>query len=384
MRLVPTSCVHDQARLARDVVTGRPDGIPLLRAGVTITQRYREGLEQAGIHAVYIEDELSEGIVPEQLVSDETRSTAIRAVADAYQAAKETVVSGQPLQERTIDAIGHVVERILREVEASGGTALALADLCSADAYTFQHSVDVTALGLLLGRRILHERGWLDYRGVRRYSRFDDRLYQLGFGLLVHDIGKLAIPTELLRKPGKLTAAEWEIMKTHPRAGIELLRGSTCSPLSKSIVLRHHERWNGSGYPDGKCGMAIHEMARIAAVADVYDAVTSERPYEAAKPAHEGVRAILDGTGELYDPAIVQVFSCLVAPFPPGVEVALVDGRRGIVVSVPDEQLDGPVVRVIDGPGAPYELSLLHEPSLGIAGWDVTMATAALASPVGI
>ena len=143
-----------------------------------------------------------------------------------------------------------------------------------------------------------------------------------------------------------------------------------------SIVLRHHERWDGSGYPDGKEGTAIHEMARIAAVADVYDALTSERVFAAAQPAHVGVRSILDGSGTLFDPAIVEAFSQLVAPFPPGVEIELDDGRRGIVVSVPAEALDRPVVRVITGPGSPCEISLLKEPAVGIAGWQLRPSAA--------
>jgi HD-GYP domain-containing protein (c-di-GMP phosphodiesterase class II) len=147
--------------------------------------------------------------------------------------------------------------------------------------------------------------------------------------------------------------------------------------LSKSIVLRHHERWNGSGYPDGKRGAAVHEMARIAAVADVYDAVTSERSYEAARPPHVGVRIILDGANTNFDPVVVETFSRLVAPFPPGVEVQLDDGRLAIVVSVPDVELDRPVVRVIDDPTAPYEISLLDDRSVCIDGWDPTIASEA-------
>ncbi len=252
MRLVPTSRVPVGALLARDVQLGRPDGIALLRKGVHMTERFRAGLLESGIHAIYVDDELSEGINPEQLVSDETRTVATRAVASAYQEATKTVVSGQPLQEHALSALSSVVERILLDIEAIGGAALALADLCSADAYTFQHSVDVTALGLLIGRKMLHDRGWLDYKGQRRFTRFDERLHQLGMGLLLHDIGKLAIPLGILRKPAKLSPSEWELMKTHPRAGFELLRGSSVSPLVKSVVLRHHERWNGSGYPDGR------------------------------------------------------------------------------------------------------------------------------------
>ncbi len=113
-------------------------------------------------------------------------------------------------------------------------------------------------------------------------------------------------------------------------------------------------------------------MARIAAVADVFDAITSDRSYDTAKPAHVGVRVILDGTGTLFDPYVATVFSRLVAPFPPGTEVELTDGRRGLVVSVPEAELDRPLVRVIQGPGVPYEVSLLDDRSLGIAGWDTT------------
>ncbi len=166
-------------------------------------------------------------------------------------------------------------------------------------------------------------------------------------------------------------------MRSHPRLGLELLRGDDFSPLVKAVVLRHHERWDGSGYPDGKRGTEIHEMARIAAVADVYDAVTSERTYAAAKPAHEGVRAILEASGTQFDPDVVSMFARIVAPFPPGVEVRLADGRRAVVVSVPDDALDRPLVRVIEGPGAPYEIALLHEPRLQIDGWPHFAAAAA-------
>ena len=106
-------------------------------------------------------------------------------------------------------------------------------------------------------------------------------------------------------------------MKSHPRAGVDMLDGSQWSPLVKAVVLRHHERWNGTGYPDGKAGDEIHQMARIAAVADVYDAITSERLYAPARPASDGVRAIIEGSGTLFDPEVVDAFCKVVAPFPP-------------------------------------------------------------------
>ncbi len=377
MRLVTISRVPAGALLGRDVFVGRADGMPLLRRGVKLTSDYRRRLVAAGIHAVYIEDACSEGISPQPAVSDETRTIASKALSTAYRAACETLGSGQPFEERILEDLKGIVDRILLEIDDTDGAVLALADLSAADAYTFQHSVDVTALGLLIGKQILHERGWQDHAGRRHFSRFDERLTELGLGLVLHDVGKLAIPHEILHKPGKLTPAEWNLMKLHPHAGRELLANSGISPLAMSIVLRHHERWDGSGYPDGLRGEEIHEMSRIAAVADVYDAVTSERVYAPAEPAHVGVRTIRENAGRGFDPHIAEVFSRLVAPFPPGVEVDLDDGRHAIVVSVPEANLDRPVVRVVFGPGAPYEIDLSRHLDVGIAGWDLTAVRAA-------
>jgi HD-GYP domain-containing protein (c-di-GMP phosphodiesterase class II) len=377
MRLISLARAEDGTELGRDVLIGRPDGVPLLRAGVKLTPRYRELLSRAGISAVYVEDELSDGIVVEPVIDDQTRAVATRAVSGAYNSAREAISRGRKLAPEAVRELDCIVQRILAQIESSGGAALALADLSSADGYTFQHSIDVTALGLLVGFRYFTEHGWTDFRGESRFDQLEDRLSILGLGLLLHDIGKLAIPLGILNKPGKLTDEEWEIMKTHPRAGVDMLDGSRWSPLVKSVVLRHHERWNGSGYPDGKAGTEIHQMARIAAVADVYDAITSERLYAPARPAHIGVRAIMEGSGALFDPAVVEAFCQVVAPFPAGTEVELSDGRCGLVVSVPDEALDRPLVRVFGPRGVEEEVSLLEDTSIGIKDWIHQSAVAA-------
>jgi HD-GYP domain-containing protein (c-di-GMP phosphodiesterase class II) len=380
MRLVSISKVPLGARLGRDILTGRADGAPLLRAGVRIDERYLDALRKTGIHALYVDDSDSAGISPEPLVDEATRLAATRQIARAYDDAKHALVTGRTLGKAATDALADVVSKILHEIETSGSTALVLSDLACADAYTFQHSIDVTALGLLIGQRMFNEHGWLDYRGKRQHVRRDERLSRLGMGLLLHDIGKLAIGSEIVNKPGKLSDAEWKLMRTHPRLGVELLRDTSAwCPLVQAIVLRHHERWDGSGYPDGRRDTEIHEMARIAAVADVYDAITSERPYAPAKPAHVGVRAILEGAGSQFDPLICEVFSRTVAPFPPGVEVELTDGRRGVVVSVPEFALDRPLVRILDGASEATEISLLTDPSLRIVGWEEPPAPAAAA-----
>ena len=377
MRLVGTSDLHADTTLARDILTGR-DAAPLLRAGVKLSTRFIEHLRRAGILGVYVEDEYGAGIDSQPVISGQTRGLATRAIAAVYEEARRCVASGRTLEPEATDGLSDAVDQILVEVEELDGKFVVLDDLCAADAYTLQHPIDVTALGLLIGRRLIIEHGWLDYKGERQDDRHEERLFRLGMGLLLSDIGKLAIPDGILNKPGKLSEEEWEIVKTHPKAGVKLVRdtGAWC-PLVQACVLRHHERWDGTGYPEGKTATEVHEMARIAAVADVYDAITSERAFAPAKPAHVGVQAILAGAGTQFDPTIVDVFSRRVAPFPPGVEVELTDGRRAVVVSVTELALDRPVVRVISGPEAPVDVSLTADSSIQIAGWSPAPAVTA-------
>ncbi len=371
MRLVATKRAAEGSELGRDVLVGRADGAPLLRSGVRITSRYRDLLVNAGIGAIYVEDRESAGIVVEPIVDDATRELATRAVATAYRSAKDAFTTGKPFSSDVVDALGDIVNLIMAQIESAEGVAVAIADLASADAYTFQHSIDVTAVGLLIGARYFRKHGWVDFRGERHFSQLANRLSSLGLGLLLHDIGKLAVPAGILNKPGKLTPKEWEIMKTHPRAGVDLLDGSNWNPLVKAVVLRHHERWDGSGYPDGKICEEIHQMARVAAVADVFDAVTSDRMYAKARPVNEGVRVIAEGAGTLFDREIVEAFCEIVAPYPPGSPIELTDGRQGVVVHCPPTALDRPVVRVLPENGEhPYEVSLLGDASIQIAGWE--------------
>ncbi|WP_249009143.1 HD-GYP domain-containing protein [Conexibacter sp. DBS9H8] len=350
MRLIPTSRVTDGALLGADVQIGNSQGIPLLRRGVRLTDRLRDRLIALGVHAVYVEDAISEGICPEPMLDEDTRIAATKAVATAFRAARQAFERNEPLGEDSLLTLQQVVGRILERLESCGPAAsLALADMASADGYTFQHSIDVATVGLVVARRYWLTHGWCDHQGVRRYDRIDSRLGELGMGLLLHDVGKLGIPRAILHKEGKLDAAEWSLMRRHPRMGVDLLATDLLSPLVKGVVLRHHERWNGSGYPDGRAREAIHEMARIAGVADTFDAIISERVYAPARPAADGVTVIREGAGTLFDPAVVVAFCAVVPPYPPGSEVTLPDGRCAIVVSVEEGHFDTPLVRTFDG-----------------------------------
>jgi putative two-component system response regulator len=129
----------------------------------------------------------------------------------------------------------------------------------------------------------------------------------------MHDTGKIGIPGSILRKPGKLDAAEWEIMKRHTCIGHEILSRSDAPVfrLAAEIALRHHERWDGTGYPDGLVGEAIPESARIVAIADVFDALTMKRPYKEAWPVDQTVAFMRQGSGAHFDPHLFECFDAI-------------------------------------------------------------------------
>jgi HD-GYP domain-containing protein (c-di-GMP phosphodiesterase class II) len=356
--------------LARDILSGRPGEAPLLRAGSRITAGARAALLREGIHGVWVDDRLGAGIDVEEPLRPETRREATDGLSRAL--AEVAKAGGGELSAAAVSGLQEVAERIAADIGSCEDAALALADLAAADAYTLQHSIDVTVVGLLVARRVFRDHGWVDARRRRAFDRVDEMLVRVGVGLLLHDIGKITIPASVLNKPGKLTEEEWALVRAHPLAGVELLASSAVPAVVKGVVRSHHERWDGSGYPDGRAGEMIFQFARIAAVADVFDAVTSERPYASAQPAHAGVEVIVSGAGTAFDPEVVSSFRRVVAPYPPGCELALADGRRAVVVSVDPAALELPVVRV---PGAPpCEIDLREHPELAPAALAATAA----------
>jgi response regulator RpfG family c-di-GMP phosphodiesterase len=161
------------------------------------------------------------------------------------------------------------------------------------DLYTRGHVDRVTNLAL----KIAQELHWPD-----------DQIQILEFGARLHDIGKIIIPDQILNKRGALTDDEWELMKRHPIEGAKLLKGISHLQSSLPCILYHHERWDGSGYPEGLTGRDIPIEARMLAIVDVYDALTSERPYHPARPSQEVTRYLKQQAGVLFDPDLVDIF----------------------------------------------------------------------------
>ena len=176
-------------------------------------------------------------------------------------------------------------------------TVRALAGAVEArDAYTGRHAERVTAYGIAIGRA---------------YGLPHPDAPELEFGFLLHDIGKVAIPDAILYKPGALDANERALMSRHPLIGAEIVSGIEFLVDAVAIVRSHHERWDGSGYPDGLAGEAIPVAARVFAVADVLDALTTNRPYRTASPLAEARALITAGSGSHFDPDVVAAFETI-------------------------------------------------------------------------
>ena len=218
-----------------------------------------------------------------------TRDDARAALARAYEEA--AVMPGTLLPHEMLAELTEVAGRIVGEI-APNAADVVYANEAEPWSYIVEHSIGTTVIGLLVGRRLLPS----------------EELPELGVGLFLQDLGMLALPPALVQNPGPLRPDERALMMQHPLLGLEFLRDDSIGAGAKSVVRSHHERWIGSGYPSGLMGEEIPLFARIAAVADVFDAVTSNRHYAPALPRDEAVEIVRVGSGTSFDPAVVDAF----------------------------------------------------------------------------
>jgi putative nucleotidyltransferase with HDIG domain len=225
-----------------------------------------------------------------------------------------------------------VVEEITTSVMHNPGALISLARLKDKDNYTYMHSVAVCALMVSLARQL-----GLDNEQTR----------QAGLAGLMHDIGKTMISPEIINKPGKLTEAEFQIMKNHPIDGhIILLESKGISDIAQHVCLHHHEKMDGSGYPDKLADGKIDMYAKMAAICDVYDAITSIRAYKNGWEPAQSIRKMAEWSHGHFDQRIFEAFVRSIGIYPVGSMVKLVSDRLGVVIGQTEHSLLTPKVKV--------------------------------------
>lgn len=283
-----------------------------------LTDVYIEKLREYGFDGIYIEDKLSEGIVIEPMISPKLR------------------VKGQEcIRNCDIDGCLMVAKDIVKEIVDHGKISLDLADLRTYDDYTYAHSVNVAVISGIIGLGM--HMGETD-------------LEILVTAALLHDLGKLFVPPEILNKPARLTPEEYEIMKKHSTKSYDLIRERwDISAKVKTAVLFHHRNVDGTGYPEWIEGEAQTIYVKILHVADVYDALVSKRPYKNPYSPYEATEYLMGECNSLFDKEVVETLLQYVPLYPKGTEVKLSNGEHGIIFENGGEYNLRPIIRLLDG-----------------------------------
>lgn len=366
MRLIPINCIKEGSTLAQALYD--KDGRILLHKGVELNEGLLKKVEENGINMIYINDGYSDNEI-EDIIEPKIRIAAVNALRETFtsfeKSNQESKGKVNSLKERQIlkqrddyfQNLNKLAKNIVDEISSAKNVLVSLVDIKSMDNYTYEHSVNVTVLSLVLGAEL-------------RLSKND--LYDLGIGAMLHDIGKAFLPKEILLKKGKLTDEEYAVAKEHTTKGYNYLKELYSIPgPARIIALQHHEKVDGTGYPSGLTGNKISKLAKIIAITDTYDAMTSDKPYKKAVSPQEAIEYIMGSAGTHFDFEIAQTFVRKVVPYPVGTLVRLSNGDYAVVEEVVPNFPLRPKVKVIRQTAVSVEMlqiDLLKETNLVIEG----------------
>ena len=322
----------------------------LLTSGSRIKLSYLNKLEEQGLSSIYIEDKISEGIIAEGIICEETKQLAKIIIENEM----KRFLKSKEIDSETIKKVSSVLvnEILLNRIEL-----INLKDIKLKDEYIFSHSINVCAITIFICKKMGFEHS---------------KIHGIASGALLHDFGKLLIPKEILSKQGKLTNEEFSEMKKHPKYGYEAIKDDALiTPTTKVIVYMHHERIDGSGYPNGLMGSKIHDSAKLCSICNTFDSMTSDKPYRKAYTISDTVEYLYSTAGIYYEKNYIHEFLKYTPIYPVGMIVLLSNSIVGVIVKNNIESLIRPVVRLLYNPHSRIkyvnrEVNLMEELTLKI------------------
>ena len=332
MQKISVENIKPGSIIAKDVYTD--DGLLIISKGVAFRVDFIDRFKDIGIDEILIEDSNVIGTEPlnssqrkieiADVIYEKTRTQAEMQI-------KKTMVRFCATGNVNISQISSLVDKIIDQLLTKKEIVFALSQLRSIDDYTYRHSVNVCVLSLVLG---------IDLRLDQ------DSLKNLGIGAMLHDIGKVLISEDILKKPTKLTKEEFEEIKKHTEYGYEILMQTEISPEAAMIALCHHEKYDGSGYNKGMKQEKIPLFSRIVALADVYDAMSNDRIYQKKSPANKVFREIAHLGDKHFDKTLMEQFLSHLHIYPNGTGIVLNTNHRGIVIGQNKLFPESPIIRL--------------------------------------
>jgi HD-GYP domain-containing protein (c-di-GMP phosphodiesterase class II) len=319
--------------LAEGMIVGQTiygvNGEKLAEEGKIIKDTNIKRLKLYNIPYMYIIDKYSQDIEIECTISTSVKNDAVQNIKRLYSVLLKDQKNYHELMQDCLASIDKIVDSIL----STKVNLYDIFDIKMLDIYRYQHPVAVTIISVIIGKSI----------GLNALE-----LYRLAVGAFFHDIGQLFVPKEILNKRGIYTENDYKIMKTHPESGYRFAKDMLYLPTKSYLaILQHHERYDGTGYPSGRCGESISIYGRIVAIADVFDALSSEKSYRPALNPLQTFKTIVENTGKIFDPEFTRVFANKVSPYPIGYTLNISNERVAIVIKNYEGRPFNPTVKVI-------------------------------------
>lgn len=336
MRIVSTNNIKENMVLGKNVYDNR--GLILLRENTNLSNNYIKNLKSKNIPAIYVKDSFSKDIDIEEAIDVDLKASVVNSVNSTFSKLvyKKEIPSNNSypiMDDMSYNKIKDVVNLLLENINKNKGLLFNMIEVMSTDLATYTHSVNVAILSILTGKSM-------------HFS--ESQLVDIGIGALLHDIGKTRIPIHILNKKEPLNKDEFNIIKKHVEKGYELVRDNKyISSHAKSIILNHHERIDGSGYPSGIKDEQIHIYVRIVSLCDTFDALITDRVYRDRIPIYKALELINSQLITKLDEDVYKHLEKNISVFPNGIGVKLNTGEKAIVLRQNKDYPTRPLIRLI-------------------------------------